>query len=377
MNGIQVRRAFTLVEMLVVITLISMLFAITVPAVMSARESGRAATCKNNLRQIFMGLSNHADRKSDRMCSGNFDWVRDGAVTEVGWVADCVTIGTLPGKMLCPSNEAQVSRTYFALFNNTGAGFSPLSNKLGSPEGKYPDGTPKANPCRKLLGEWSGGGSPMPAGADRRDLIFKEIFEPGFNTNFVATWWLVRSGVLLDGNGNMMSSNGSGPPVDGGAKPTLERHFTSGPLNRARLDRSGVASSIVPLLGDAAPSNEFLPEDLGHASAGQRLTQVITGGPVQSATMAPPPPSNPSPTEYGVWWAIWNATLQDYRQFGTPHAGSTQIVFADGSIRSIVDANNDEAINNGFPANSAKGFSSDAQEATTYELFSRWQLKID
>jgi prepilin-type N-terminal cleavage/methylation domain-containing protein len=377
MKGIQVRRAFTLVEMLVVITLISVLFAITVPAVLSARESGRATTCKNNLRQIFMGLSNHADRKNDRMCSGNFDWVRDGAVTEVGWVADCVAIGTLPGKMLCPSNESKVSRTYFALFNNTGAGFSSLSNKLGSPEGKYPDGRPKANPCRKLLGEWSGGGGAMAPGADRRDLIFKEIFEPGFNTNFVASWWLVRSGVLLDANGNMTSSNGSGPPSSGDSKPTLERHFTSGPLNRAKLDRSGVASSIVPLLGDAAPSNEFLPEDLGNESSGQRLTQMITGGPVQPATMAPPPPANPGGTEYGVWWAIWNATLQDYRQFGTPHARSAQIVFADGSIRSIVDSNGDDMINNGFPANAVTGFGNDSQEASNYELFSRWQLKID
>ena len=55
----------------------------------------------------------------------------------------------------------------------------------------------------------------------------------------------------------------------------------------------------------------------------------------------------------------------------------TQIVFADGSIRSIVDSNGDEMINNGFPANGASGFTSDVQEATTYELFGRWQLKID
>jgi prepilin-type N-terminal cleavage/methylation domain-containing protein/prepilin-type processing-associated H-X9-DG protein len=58
-SALQWRRAFTLVELLVVIAIVGSLVALLLPAVQSARESARRATCVNRLRQLALATQNY------------------------------------------------------------------------------------------------------------------------------------------------------------------------------------------------------------------------------------------------------------------------------------------------------------------------------
>lgn len=67
------RRAFTLVELLVVIAIIAMLVTLLLPAVQSARESARRSQCQNNLRQIGLAVVNYMDVHGEVLPMGRDD----------------------------------------------------------------------------------------------------------------------------------------------------------------------------------------------------------------------------------------------------------------------------------------------------------------
>ena len=84
------RRAFTLVELLVVIAIIATLIGLLLPAVNSARESGRRTQCTNNQYQMGMAANRHNET------NGYVPGWRNAIVTNSGTIRPSWPVVLLP-----------------------------------------------------------------------------------------------------------------------------------------------------------------------------------------------------------------------------------------------------------------------------------------
>src|SRR5262245_16393385 len=76
------KRGFTLVELLVAITIVGVLAGLLLPAIQAAREAARRAQCSNNLKQIGIALQSY--HSAHRSCPAGYVSAVDGAGTETG-----------------------------------------------------------------------------------------------------------------------------------------------------------------------------------------------------------------------------------------------------------------------------------------------------
>jgi prepilin-type N-terminal cleavage/methylation domain-containing protein/prepilin-type processing-associated H-X9-DG protein len=131
------RRGFNLIELLVVIAIIGTLVALLLPAVQSAREAARQASCRNNLKQLALTTLNYQDATGAFPMGGYLqpvytrpDWATNGNCWLVpvlpyieqkslydaynvamnwGNMVNSTAYATAIGTLLCPS-DAEASR---------------------------------------------------------------------------------------------------------------------------------------------------------------------------------------------------------------------------------------------------------------------------
>ena len=118
-------------ELLVVITIISMLMGLLLPAVQSAREAGRRATCLNGEKERATAMLNY--ESSRRSFPGYANWIGQNQTIPASWVV-----------ALLPYLEKTDMYNLWASYGTT-------ANSVTNTFAQNPTGTAGVNPYMKML----------------------------------------------------------------------------------------------------------------------------------------------------------------------------------------------------------------------------------
>lgn len=285
------RRGMTLVELLVVISIIGMLLALLLPAIQASRESGRRNTCLNNLKQLSLAMQLHETAQRRFPAGGwGFGWVGDPDRGSGPEQPGCWIFSLLP----------YLERPDLA---RMGRGLPPAQKQVAITELCQRAQAIFQCPSRRAL-----------------DLYPFQLPFPPVNVNIVAA--VAKSDYAVNG-GDLLIGSGMGP---------------------ASLAQGDSASYVWPDFSQATGVSYLRSMvTLAHIKDGTSLTYLL--GEKRVASDGYDPGDDQSmyagyDSDNTRWTSVAFAPRQDGNQalmerFGSSHADSFHMSFCDGSARSI------------------------------------------
>jgi prepilin-type processing-associated H-X9-DG protein/prepilin-type N-terminal cleavage/methylation domain-containing protein len=286
--------AFTLVELLVVITIIGVLIALLLPAVQAAREAARRAQCSNNLKQWGLAMANYES------ANGYFPY---------GVVYGSAGPGSISPDGTCGGNGAYYRQTFvLALWPYLEGG--NLHDKYDmlytfySPQNRAVTNIPMSLyycPSDRPGGIWMG---------DQYTRL---------RGNYVTDWG------YCDYSQTVAKPDGANPMKIGPF--TANRHWAAAAITDG-LSNTMFMGEVIQAINDADFDfrGDFLNDDLG---ASQFMTLYTPNSGIDSMAAYGSNPDEPSPSQMGG---------PVYVSSRSRHPGGVNIVFGDGSVQFIVDS---------------------------------------